>query len=45
MLTPLAVVGAIVLLRTERSLPNALSFAGAFGLNYAVLSIIALWVG
>jgi threonine/homoserine/homoserine lactone efflux protein len=45
MLTPLAVVGAIVLLGTDRSVPNALSFAGAFGLNYTILSIIAIWVG
>jgi threonine/homoserine/homoserine lactone efflux protein len=45
MLTPLAVVGAIVLLGTERSLINALSFAGAFALNYSILSIIVLWVG
>jgi threonine/homoserine/homoserine lactone efflux protein len=44
-LTPLAVVGSIVLLGTNRSLPNALSFAGAFALNYAILSVIALWVG
>jgi hypothetical protein len=45
MLTPLAVVGSIVLLGTQRALPNALSFAGAFGLNYSILSIIVLWVG
>jgi threonine/homoserine/homoserine lactone efflux protein len=44
-LTPLAVVGAIVLLGTNRALPNALSFAGAFALNYAILSAIVLWVG
>jgi threonine/homoserine/homoserine lactone efflux protein len=44
-LTPLAVVGAIVLLGTDRALPNALSFAGAFALNYMILSAIVLWVG
>jgi hypothetical protein len=44
-LTPLAVVGAIVLLGTKRPMPNALSFAGAFGFNYLVLSLIVLWVG
>ena len=44
-LTPLAVVGAIVLLGTERPMPNALSFAGSFGLNYLILSVIVLWVG
>jgi threonine/homoserine/homoserine lactone efflux protein len=44
-LTPLAVVGAIVLLGTDRSLPNAFSFAAAFALNYTILSVIVLWVG
>jgi threonine/homoserine/homoserine lactone efflux protein len=44
-LTPLAVVGAIVLLGTRRPMPNALSFAGAFALNYLILSFIVLWVG
>lgn len=44
-LTPLAVVGAIILLGTERPLPNAMSFAGAFALNYVLLSVIVLWVG
>jgi threonine/homoserine/homoserine lactone efflux protein len=44
-LTPLAVVGSIVLLGTDRSLANALSFAGAFALNYVILSAIVLWVG
>jgi len=44
-LTPLAVVGTIVLLGTNRSLPNALSYAAAFGLNYLILSLIVLWVG
>jgi threonine/homoserine/homoserine lactone efflux protein len=44
-LTPLAVVGSIVLLGTNRALPNALSFAGAFALNYLILSVIGLWVG
>jgi threonine/homoserine/homoserine lactone efflux protein len=45
LLTPLAVVGAIVLLGTDRSLPNALAFAGAFALNYLILSAIVIWVG
>jgi threonine/homoserine/homoserine lactone efflux protein len=45
LLTPLAVVGAIVLLGTDRSLQNTLSFAGAFALNYLILSAILLWVG
>jgi hypothetical protein len=45
LLTPLAVVGTIVLLGTNRALPNASSFAGAFGVNYLVLSLIVLWVG
>ena len=44
-LTPLAVVGAIVLLGTKRPMPNVLSFTGAFGLNYLILSAIVLWVG
>jgi threonine/homoserine/homoserine lactone efflux protein len=31
--------------RHQRPLPNTLSFAGAFALNYLILSAIVLWVG
>ena len=44
-ITPLAVVGAIVLLGTNRSIPNVLAFAGGFALAYSIMSVIVLWIG
>lgn len=45
MLTPLAIVGTVVLLSTARPLANAFSFCVSFALVYSILSIVAILIG
>ncbi len=44
-LTPLAIVGTVVLLSTARPLANSFSFCLSFGLVYSILSVATILIG